>query len=515
MKKSVIIFIFFLGLLINLSAQSVGINTTSPHASAALDVSSTTKGMLVPRMLESERMYITSPANGLLVYQTDGTAGFYFWNGAAWTPVSGGTPSELQKITEGSNTGWRILGRNPLNYGDIGLDAIDFSNSPLPSSTRGATGSNSTAIGSYTTASGLTSTALGNNTTASGITATSMGGGTISSGNTSTAMGFGTVASGDYSTSMGANTTASGNYSTAMGAATLAKSYGEVAIGSFNTDYAAIGTISINAADRAFGVGIGTGFGAGRKDGLIVYKDGTLAFNKLTAAPAVTTDRFYILNNKVNYNGAEIGGASELQKITEGSNTGWRILGRNPLNYGDIGSDAMDLSNSVSTSSTNGATGTWSTAFGTNTTASGNQSTAIGLATTASGDNSTAMGITTTASGAKSTAMGFITVASGDASTAMGEGTQAKSYSEVAIGSYNTDYAALGTTSLNVADRAFGVGIGTSGGRKDGLIVYKDGTLAFNKLTAAPAITADRFYILNNKVNYNGAEVGAPSSYKK
>ncbi|MFZ1751230.1 MAG: hypothetical protein WAU01_13595, partial [Saprospiraceae bacterium] len=172
MKKSVIIFIFFLGLLINLSAQSVGINTTMPDPSAALDVTSSTKGMLVPRMLQSERTAITSPANGLLIYQTDGTAGFYFWNGAAWTPVSGGTPSELQKITEGSNTGWRILGRNPLNYGDIGSDAMDLSNSTATSSTNGATGTWSTAFGTSTKASGIFSTSMGASTTASGEAST-------------------------------------------------------------------------------------------------------------------------------------------------------------------------------------------------------------------------------------------------------------------------------------------------------------------------------------------------------
>lgn len=58
-------------------AQNVGIGTNTPNASAQLDISSTTKGLLVPRMTQAQRTAISNPAQGLLVYQTDGTTGFY------------------------------------------------------------------------------------------------------------------------------------------------------------------------------------------------------------------------------------------------------------------------------------------------------------------------------------------------------------------------------------------------------------------------------------------------------
>ena len=119
-----------------------------------------------------------------------------------------------------------------------------------------------------------------------------------------------------------------------MGVAIYAKSLGETVVGIQNTEYTPLGITEYNASDRAFGVGIGPN-SANKKDGLIVYKDGTLAFNKLTAAPATTTDRFYVLNNKLNYNGAEVGG-SELQKLTEGGQIGWRLLGRDPAYHGNI-----------------------------------------------------------------------------------------------------------------------------------------------------------------------------------
>ena len=59
-------------------AQSLGINTdgSAPNSSAILDVSSVTKGMLVPRMTAAQRTAISPIATGLLVYQTDAPEGF-------------------------------------------------------------------------------------------------------------------------------------------------------------------------------------------------------------------------------------------------------------------------------------------------------------------------------------------------------------------------------------------------------------------------------------------------------
>lgn len=82
----------FLGL-----AQGVGINNPTPHASALLDLTSTNKGLLTPRMTTAQRTGIASPATGLLVYDTT-VGAFYFFNGTAWVPLSSGT------------TGWSTTG---------------------------------------------------------------------------------------------------------------------------------------------------------------------------------------------------------------------------------------------------------------------------------------------------------------------------------------------------------------------------------------------------------------------
>jgi uncharacterized protein (TIGR02145 family) len=78
---------FFIAILATctLSAQ-VGVNSdgSSPDGSAMLDVKSTDKGFLPPRMTEAQRDAISGPAAGLVIYQTDGTAGLYQYNGSAW-----------------------------------------------------------------------------------------------------------------------------------------------------------------------------------------------------------------------------------------------------------------------------------------------------------------------------------------------------------------------------------------------------------------------------------------------
>ncbi len=70
--------------------------SATPDPSAILDVKvtgTTKKGVLIPRMTSSERLSISSPAVGLLVYQTDGTPGFYYWDGSVWQRLSvGGLP---------------------------------------------------------------------------------------------------------------------------------------------------------------------------------------------------------------------------------------------------------------------------------------------------------------------------------------------------------------------------------------------------------------------------------------
>ena len=109
-------------------------------------------------------------------------------------------------------------------------------------------------------------------------------------------------------------------------------------------------------------------------------------------------------------NAANISG---LEALDEGNGVGWRLIGKDSGFYGDIGSNAVDLSFGGVTSEVHGATGQYATAFGANVEASGYASNAMGSWTNASGNQSTAIGYQTTASGEYATAFGNQTTASG------------------------------------------------------------------------------------------------------
>ena len=87
-----IFLLIVVGLCVATATAQTGIGTTTPDVSAKLDISSTTKGLLVPRMTATDRGAIATPAKGLLIYQTDGEAGFYVNTGTSsakvWTRIN-------------------------------------------------------------------------------------------------------------------------------------------------------------------------------------------------------------------------------------------------------------------------------------------------------------------------------------------------------------------------------------------------------------------------------------------
>lgn len=100
--RKIIVFIITV-LMVNASlAQNVGIGTPLPHASAKFEITSTSSGMLIPRMSKAERNLIASPANGLLVFQNaPDSIGFYYYNSGSWI--------WLQNAS-GAGSGWSTTG---------------------------------------------------------------------------------------------------------------------------------------------------------------------------------------------------------------------------------------------------------------------------------------------------------------------------------------------------------------------------------------------------------------------
>jgi len=110
----------------------------APHSSAKLDIQSSNKGILIPRMTTSQRNAINSPATGLLVFDTS-TAGFWFYNGSAWTDLSagGGADTDWTDHTNGiyNNTDNVAIGTTPndktqlyiyRDSGDIGFNKANI-----------------------------------------------------------------------------------------------------------------------------------------------------------------------------------------------------------------------------------------------------------------------------------------------------------------------------------------------------------------------------------------------------
>jgi hypothetical protein len=69
-------------------AGSIGIGASTINASAKVQIDSTNSGFLPPRQTQTQRNAIASPAEGLIVYQTDGVAGLYVYSGGSWKSLT-------------------------------------------------------------------------------------------------------------------------------------------------------------------------------------------------------------------------------------------------------------------------------------------------------------------------------------------------------------------------------------------------------------------------------------------
>ena len=114
------VFIGTLCYFFGFSQVSINTDGSVPDASAMLEVKSTDRGMLVPRLTQANISAIGSPATGLLVYQTDGVPGFYYYNGTVWVAVAqvvSGTTNYISKFTGSNTTGNSLLFDNGTSIG--------------------------------------------------------------------------------------------------------------------------------------------------------------------------------------------------------------------------------------------------------------------------------------------------------------------------------------------------------------------------------------------------------------
>jgi hypothetical protein len=101
------------------SQAQLGVNTTGaePDSSAILDASSTSQGLLIPRISltsTTSASPVTLPATSLLIYNTatvnDVTPGFYYWNGSAWKPLMSSANGWSTTGNSGTTAGTNFIG---------------------------------------------------------------------------------------------------------------------------------------------------------------------------------------------------------------------------------------------------------------------------------------------------------------------------------------------------------------------------------------------------------------------
>ena len=189
------------------SHAQVGIGTATPAASSILDLTSTTKGLLAPRMTEAERLLITSPANGLIVYQTDGNVGLWVYNTStsSWTlSTAANTAATVTNVAAGTIAAVNVQGA---------LDELDLEKAPIASPTFTGIVTAPTFVGAVTgdVTGNVTGDLTGNAATAtlaSTVTTNAdLLGAVVSTGNTTS---LGTFTSIDLSTALSTDKTGTG-----------------------------------------------------------------------------------------------------------------------------------------------------------------------------------------------------------------------------------------------------------------------------------------------------------------
>ncbi len=371
------------------STGSAGIGTTSPNASSLLDMESTAKGILIPRMTSTQRTAIVSPAQGLLVFQTNGAAGFYYYVGTGWTAL---------KVTTWQKKGSNIFYTN-------GLVGIGNNNPKYPLD---VTGDINTATGSYLRNNGvriLRDNALsGDNNVFLGDYA-----------DTAASPGFRNTAVGSFSLSV--NT---GAYNTAFGSTSLKNN----TTGTSNT---AIGEKALQNNTTGTGnVALGSG---------ALYSNTITSDNVAVGYQSLNANTDGVQNTAVGYHSMYFNTAGEansafglnaLVSTTTGNNNtaiGVAALANNTTNNNNTAVGYFALQQN--TADNNVGVGYW--ALTNNTT--GNANTAVGtssLLENTSGYNNTALGIDALESnvgGAFNTAVGCTALLNntGSSNTAVGE----------------------------------------------------------------------------------------------
>ncbi|WP_394993966.1 hypothetical protein [Emticicia sp.] len=313
MKKT--FFLIMIGAIVFASKTYCQSITLTPNTQSIIDANSTTQGVLFPRMNSSQRTAIGSPANGLLVYDTD-TNGFWYSQNGVWTELpksslwsmNGLAGNEIRNTNSGgfwsNNTsivpygatnitnpptvpiagaGTRMMwipSRSAFRCGTINGDAWDAANVGLHSFSSGYnsrdTGIGNVAFGTNAISDGTSNTiAFGENTQATGNNGLAMGYGARANALYGVAIGNNSIADGTSNTiAIGELNNASGTNCVAIGTGINANSYYSVAMGYYNL-FPVTNATSWVATDPLFTIGNGQN-SAARSNAMMILKNGNV-----------------------------------------------------------------------------------------------------------------------------------------------------------------------------------------------------------------------------------------------
>jgi hypothetical protein len=465
-----LLFLFF---LLNVTAQNnIGIGTSTPNASAILDVSSSNRGLLPPRMTAAQRNAITSPANGLMLYDTD-SAALMIRSGGNWRKLSSSTGGDLWL----SNGGDAIYSGNAGNVG-IGVSA------PL---------SKLDILGR------ILLRGNGNVLNTPGVALTNVSGAVYNGfvgTQSDSLMGFYGAGNNIPNSGWGLNMNVyNGRVGIGTNAAKAALHVSDSAV-LFTGDVSAPEiTTTINppaqgGGTRMFWFPALGAFRAGYVDGVQWDRDSIGQLSFAAGYNTIAKGRF---------------------SVALGNNS--RALGNQSFSTGSSSTASGEYSTSMGEGTTASAYGAISmgtqttaseyasTSMGSGTKASGAYSTSMGYYTTASNFTATSMGYFSTASGSYSTSMGRSTTAFGDYSTSMGDSTLALGNHSTSMGNktlaFGAGSIASGSASMAFGDYASSLGEQTMAKARGGFTtgVWNDNTDSPNGVTPAPG---DRIFQIGN-----------------
>ena len=482
----------------NLFSQ-VGIGTTTPDASSMLEISSTNKGLLIPRLslaATTNTSPVASPQAGLLIYNTtttgDVTPGFYYWDGSKWVSlkgVSAGTSTGGWALTGNSIAGGNFLGttnNQPLNFrvnnNDVG--SIKTDNSLYIGRSASSNGARSIALGFESNSSGDESTALGRGASATAARSTASGfeskaqgeessaygrGATANSAR-STAIGFETTATADDATALGRNADASGARSTATGFNSLSSGTDAVAFGreskATNTNTTAIGPNASASQSNSTALGNQANASAINATSLGYNSDATAdnATGIGYEAQAIGISSVVVGDHST---------ANKLKTIAIGYSA--EAVATNAIAIGDDSYANKAFSTAIG--SVSDATGDYSIALGYDSYTGALNATAIGRLSDAQGENSIALGYDTYTNKTGAVAIGNNTESTGLNAIALGTGSRAPQDNSIVLGDHNN-------TNVRV-----GIGTNTPSAKLqvNGTFRYVDGNQATGKVLTSDA----------------------------